>query len=304
MSQKITSLNTFYQLKINQKVPSHFLLVSDKKQLHHKALLIIKSLICSQNATCGHTCLNCQKIERQVDDTFFVLQNSSTSKIKRHDLTALFSWVESTKFYPHQRVYYFPDLENLTTAASNTLLKFLETPQPNCLGVFTSSNPQLLLPTIQSRLQTFYLEETFREFAKSDLYLDLKIEQQNVLQFLNRDLYAFDPTFIKEQYLPSQQLVNRFLSMFTQKDLTDFYLLDDQQLSLSRFWLFLEILIINLLLLLKKQSVLKKIVLTRLFDCCCRVFYQNAEFYQQTGNNLSPKNTFLFWLDEVNGTIQ
>lgn len=56
-----------------------------------------------------------------------------------------------------QRVAIIEDAELMGTEAQNALLKVLEEPPAGSLLLLTSSEPQRLLPTIRSRVQTVYL---------------------------------------------------------------------------------------------------------------------------------------------------
>ena len=313
MYKKISSLNTFIQLKVHQKLPSHFLLISKQAQLTKITFSIITTLLCPQNGECGGHCVVCQKVIKRDYDTLFVLKPPSPTTIKKDDLLTLFDWIEHTKFASHRRVYYIANLDYLTPTASNTLLKFLETTYQNCLGIFTTSNPQTLLPTVKSRLQSFYLDDSFAQFSPTTkLHPDLTEKDQQILELINHDLYSLDNDFFDEQYFPMVKLVNQFLSLIDQKKINDFYLIEQQQLVIKNFWLFLELLIIHLNLMINHHfsfasinNFLKnnKTTLLHLLDCCCRFFYDNLLFYRKTKSNLSSKNTFLYWMSEVNRIV-
>lgn len=56
-----------------------------------------------------------------------------------------------------QRIVIIDEAERLTTEAQNAFLKLLEEPDDSTHFLLTSHAPQLLLPTIRSRVQQFYL---------------------------------------------------------------------------------------------------------------------------------------------------
>lgn len=56
-----------------------------------------------------------------------------------------------------KRVALIVDADMMTVEAQNSLLKLLEEPPEQCMLLLTSSHPELLLPTISSRVQTIHL---------------------------------------------------------------------------------------------------------------------------------------------------
>ena len=54
-----------------------------------------------------------------------------------------------------QKVYIVDEVHMLSTAASNALLKTLEEPPAHVVFVLATTDPQKVLPTIQSRTQHF-----------------------------------------------------------------------------------------------------------------------------------------------------
>ena len=116
------------------------------------------------------------------------------------------------------------------------MLKFLETPHDNCLGVFTTSSPQTLLPTISSRLQTFYLHDdvSLPENKNKDNH-SLMNDNRHILQLINWDCYRLDTDFLNKYYLPLQILVKKFLFLIDKQDLSKFYLLENEKLLIGQF---------------------------------------------------------------------
>ena len=63
-------------------------------------------------------------------------------------------------------IYIIYKAESLNPTAGNALLKFLEEPEDNIIGILLTNNKSLVLPTIVSRCQAFtcyYDDETFSE---------------------------------------------------------------------------------------------------------------------------------------------
>jgi hypothetical protein len=64
-----------------------------------------------------------------------------------------------------RRVAIIANADNMTIEAQNSLLKLLEEPPENCHLILTSSHSDLLLPTINSRVQTVHLRTVKTELV-------------------------------------------------------------------------------------------------------------------------------------------
>ena len=104
------------------------------------------------------------------------------------------------------------------------------------MGVFTTSSPQTLLPTISSRLQTFYLHDdvSLPENKNKDNH-SLMNDNRHILQLINWDCYRLDTDFLNKHYLPLQILVKKFLFLIDKKDLSKFYFLENEKLLIGQF---------------------------------------------------------------------
>ncbi|MBB5183817.1 hypothetical protein [Catenisphaera adipataccumulans] len=73
-------------------------------------------------------------------------------RIKKKDIAALQRFFEETGVSAH-RLYILEDFDQATPDAANSLLKFLEEPQPGIIGILIADEKANVLPTIQSRCQ-------------------------------------------------------------------------------------------------------------------------------------------------------
>lgn len=103
------------------------------------------------------------------------------------------------------------------------------------MGIFTTSNPQILLPTIRSRLQIFYLNAKLDHSQHQQFNINLTVSEQTVCSLLNQDLYLLDRAFILQSYRPVQSLVDQFLFLLSKNDLTAMYLLSESILTKYSF---------------------------------------------------------------------
>ena len=109
--------------------------------------------------------------------------------IKKEQIADLQSEFSKTSLTKGARVYIIDEVDKLSTAAANGLLKFLEEPlSKQTVGFLLSDNPELVLPTIQSRSQIIFLK------PRSEHELTLELKDAGVdpylaefLPYLNKD---------------------------------------------------------------------------------------------------------------------
>lgn len=91
---------------------------------------------------------------------------------------ALKAFLQETPFISSRRTAIVERAEALTTEAQNALLKIAEEPPSRALLLFTASDPELLMPTLVSRLSSIYMpilsEATLKEWLRKEKGLDAK----------------------------------------------------------------------------------------------------------------------------------
>lgn len=109
--------------------------------------------------------------------------------IKKEQITDLQSEFSKTSLTSGARVYIIDEVDKLSTAAANGLLKFLEEPlSKQTIGFLLSDNPEQVLPTIQSRSQIIFLKPR-SETALSEELLSEGVDPflATFLPYLNKD---------------------------------------------------------------------------------------------------------------------
>ena len=119
------------------------------------ALLFAQSVFCphsKEGIACGE-CEVCRRVAALEYADLSYIDGSETS-IKKADVLRLQEQFSRTslEISPY-RIYIMDHAENATPDALNSLLKFLEEPQPGIIAILISDHPELLLPTIVSRCQ-------------------------------------------------------------------------------------------------------------------------------------------------------
>lgn len=159
------------------------------------ALLLVQSMMCKHRDEDGFACQQCDTCTRianeesidffwhhpvgydtsraDVFDTSKTIHHKPQERIKKKDVLALQEFFESTSAEASNcRVYILEDYDQATPEASNSLLKFLEEPQPGIFGILIVRESSNVLPTIQSRCQSILFrpastEEQINELKKA-----------------------------------------------------------------------------------------------------------------------------------------
>lgn len=149
------------------------------------ALLLAQSMMCQHPDADGFACGQCDQCKRveqeesldffwkhaigtipEKNTTFTHTKAKKTERLKKQDIDNLQAFFEATSAErANARVYILEDYDQATQEASNSLLKFLEEPQPGIYGILIADDKNMILPTIQSRCQTV----TFRPPSKASM---------------------------------------------------------------------------------------------------------------------------------------
>jgi DNA polymerase-3 subunit delta' len=142
---------------------------ASKQQLHHGLLFVadqgvgegqliekmVKSLLCSTKNACG-TCKACKLFEaKSHPDMKYVVSDKPSIGV---DLIRQVSeYVTTTSQLLGNKVVVIENIESMTEAASNSLLKTLEEPNKNTYLLLSTTKPNSLLATITSRCEKIRL---------------------------------------------------------------------------------------------------------------------------------------------------
>ena len=118
------------------------------------ALLFAKSLLCSYKD--GFACEECETCERIQNGNYadLIILNGETNSIKKNEILDLQESLNKTAIEViGKKIYIINYVENATTEALNSLLKFLEEPTNDLTAILIVEQMDRLLPTIISRCQ-------------------------------------------------------------------------------------------------------------------------------------------------------
>ena len=133
------------------------------------ATFFAKSILCDDPSPMAcNSCITCLRVENGSYPDFFIFDGGKTT-IKKDDVATIETAFEKKAFENKGiRVYILNLIENMTTQAINSILKFLEEPTEDVYAFLTTNNENLILPTIISRCQVLKLKQIDRSRVVSD----------------------------------------------------------------------------------------------------------------------------------------
>lgn len=175
-----TLVNAFKENKIN-----HAFLLSGLKgsPIKESALYIAQSLVCENpNPLACEECLSCLRIANQSYADFIYI-DGEVGTIKKEEIENLqSSFSKSGVETKGLKIYIINQLDKATASATNSLLKFLEEPYDDVIGILTTQNQSQILDTIVSRSQVLRIKTYSKEYLVSELLNSgMQQEDTNIL---------------------------------------------------------------------------------------------------------------------------
>ena len=172
-----TLVNAFASNKIN-----HAFLLSGLKgsPIKESAIYVAQSLVCENpNPLACEECLSCLRIANQSYADFIYI-DGELGTIKKEEIEGLqSSFSKSGVEAKGLKIYIINQLEKATASATNSLLKFLEEPYDDVIGILTTQNQSQILETIISRSQVLRIKSYSKDYLGAEL-LNSGINQEDV----------------------------------------------------------------------------------------------------------------------------
>ena len=176
---------------IRRKTLSHAYLLSGNPgtPLFAVAKYLAKSILCDDpDPLACENCITCIRIDSDNYPDVIVLDGSK-STIKKEDVLNIETRFEKTALESKNIMIYIINLvENMTTEAVNSMLKFLEEPDSPVYAFLTTNNENNVLPTILSRCQILHLKTVDRKKVIEDaVSLGVTKEDAELLSYFYND---------------------------------------------------------------------------------------------------------------------
>ena len=183
-----------------------------------------KSILCDEpDPLACNSCITCLRID---DDNYpdFIVIDGSKGKIKKEEVGNIENQFEKTAFESKGIMIYILHLvENMTTEAINSILKFLEEPESEIYAFLTTNNESSILPTILSRCQILHLKQIDRqEVIDGAIELGVEPENAELLSYFYNDSELIQDSLedeeIRESFLEAKKALNEFLESLKNAD--------------------------------------------------------------------------------------
>ncbi len=201
-------------LKKQTNVHSYMMYCNDSENLKKYSILMAKILICGGKYE--DNCEKCNVCKRIDNNNYLELKiiNPIGEIIKKEEIVNLKKEFKTTSIEGRCFVYIINDAELLNPSAANSMLKFLEEPDSNVVGIFTTTNIDGVYETIISRCQLIRLnnEERTNEVLDDDTI-------EFILTYLEKIEYNITDSMveIKEKWLKKiidRQMLKNSLEVF------------------------------------------------------------------------------------------
>lgn len=197
------------------------------------ALLFAQSLVCKHPDSDGFACQECpacRRIAGKESLDYFRIEKVGTiierinpfshkkegteiqKRIRKQDIVDLQNYFQNTGAEEGgNRIYILEDYDQATPDASNSLLKFLEEPQPGIFGILIAEEKSAVLPTIQSRCQWIQFRPAHRNKLMDKL---TQITDPVKADMLVKSGYTYDDALAaidQEEFDQIQEAAERFI---------------------------------------------------------------------------------------------
>ena len=165
-----TMYQTFFNAINTSRLSHAYLLVGEQgTPLLEAAIFLAKSLVCDEpNPLACEECLTCLRID-EGNYADLIVVDGTTKSIKKDDVHAIEERFETSAIENKGiMIYIINHVENMTSEAINSLLKFLEEPSENIYAFLTCENEARVLPTIVSRSQTLHFKSIDKKEVKNN----------------------------------------------------------------------------------------------------------------------------------------
>lgn len=113
---------------------------------------ILKTLLCEEHEEFCDNCQHCRFINEDVHPNIIKIYPEGAN-IKVGQIDELQKKFKTKAFFGKFNIYVIFEADKLNPMAANSLLKFLEEPEDNIIGILVSTKKDLVMPTITSRCQ-------------------------------------------------------------------------------------------------------------------------------------------------------
>lgn len=137
----------------NKMAHAYLIETNDIEKCLSDLLVVIKQIFCQDEFKEGcNKCNICNLINQNYLPSLIIISPDGMN-IKKDQIIELKKKFSTVPIYTKENIYIIKNAEKLNGASANTMLKFLEEPEPNILGFFITDNANNVISTIRSRCE-------------------------------------------------------------------------------------------------------------------------------------------------------
>ena len=120
--------------------------------------------------------------------------------IKKEQILDMMERFSTKPVYTDFNIYVVLNAQRFNSSSANTLLKFLEEPEENILGIFITDNKETVINTVRSRCQIFsvYYDSSIDDKLNDEILTDVKLYLNSI--YKNKDDIVYNKTHISNLY--------------------------------------------------------------------------------------------------------
>lgn len=216
--------------KFRENKLSHvFLVETNNKDAVLKDLLeLIKIINCPKEFKNDCTACNlCHLIDTNCLPSLKIIYPDGQA-IKEYQMSELKKEFSSVPYLSKYSCYIINDVEKFNASSANSLLKFIEEPEPNIIGFLVTNNKENVINTIKSRceiIRTFYEKDNISNNNEKILDLAQKYLSKLEIEKIEGIVYnkiILDENLDKEEIkLLFKIILDTYLLVLNKKDLPD-----------------------------------------------------------------------------------
>lgn len=140
--------------QVREKKLAHAYLIETNNLLEFEIELkeILKIILCEEDNEYCNSCQQCHFVDNDNHPNIIRIAPDGVN-IKIAQVEELQKKFSTKAFFGKYNIYIISEADKLNQSAANALLKFLEEPEENIIGLLLTTKKDLVLPTITSRCQ-------------------------------------------------------------------------------------------------------------------------------------------------------
>lgn len=173
---------------------------NDYDRCFRDIICFLKQINCpfSYSENCSNDCNLCNLFDSSNLPSLIEIE-ASGQFIKKEQILDMMEKFSTVPVYSKFNMYIIKEADRLNSSSANTLLKFLEEPEDNILGIFITNNKESVISTIRSRCQVFNVYYDINEDSlDEDVLLDVKVYLSSI--FNNADDILYNKTKMSSLY--------------------------------------------------------------------------------------------------------